>query len=412
MMKNGLVDRLTSNILRGVAAGFVALGSYACGGDGKRITDPPIDTTPPTIIHANFFPLIGMPPLEVTGQILCEDDGGIRDYTLVHDVTTTRSPLPIDTELTFMRSGDPIMSCTDTSGNSSSYSEHVEIVPREFIGQIAFSMLGTIWVVNEDGSGFEQLTNGPQDIEPDFSPDGKYLAFSTNRNGNWEIYIRDMDDGSLFRLTEGIHFSSQPVFSPDGKQILFSYDLNIPGRGAEIGSINVDGTNLTSITLEAGDFSPGNPNWSPDGIRIVFDTRRNNGGWEIYTVHAKDISFLTNITNTIKSVYDAFPDWSMEEPTEERIVFVRDSTGVLDGLFQSEIYTMNPNGSNIIQLTNNSARESNPKWILNGTKILFLKRESPSTTLNLWVMDEDGTNERMIYESSELTEGSLGFRPR
>ena len=173
-----------------------------------------------------------MPPLEVTAQLVCEDDMGIRHYTLVHDITTTQSPLPIDTELTFMRSGDVTVSCRDTSGNRSPlYSRYVEIVPREFIGQIAFSRLDNIWVVNQDGSGLEKLTNGPQDLEPDFSPDGKYLAFSTNRNGNREVYILNTDNKSLLRLTEGY----QPAFSPNGEQIIFSYDPNIIGGGGVIG---------------------------------------------------------------------------------------------------------------------------------------------------------------------------------
>ena len=426
MMNNGLVDRLTSNILTGVAAGFVALGSYACGGGGERITDPPVDDSPPTITHANISPLSGMPPLEVTAQIVCEDDIEVRNYTLARDLNpATRTPLPIDTTLTFMRSSDVTMICTDLSGNSSPpYTRHVEIVPREFIGQIAFSMGGKIWVMNQDGSGLETLTNGPQDIEPDFSLDGNYLAFSTNRNGDREIYIRDMDDGSLFRVpTEGIIisggnlvFPSEPVFSPDGEQLYFSYDNSRPDRGAGIGVINVDGTNFTDVWAALWTSpSPGSPNWSPDGTRIVFHQRRDLGigfgdeGWEIYATQFD--GSIRNITDNSVSVYDVSPDWSFEETAKARIVFVSDPNET-DGLDESEIYTMNPDGSDKIQLTDNSAREVDPNWILNGTKILFSRRESPSTPYNIWVMNEDGTNARMIYESPDTDARSPVFRPR
>ena len=420
MMNNGLVDRLTSTILTGLAAGFVALGSYACGGDGKKITDPPIDYPPPVITHANISPLSGMPPLEVTAQLVCEDDIGIKLYTLVHDLTTTQSPLPIDTKLTFMRSGDATMSCIGNSGKRPPpYSRHVEILPRDFIGQIAFSMGGKIWVMNEDGSGLEQLTNGPQDVEPDFSIDGNYLAFSTNRNVDREIYIRDMDDGNLFRLPiEGnIGFLSEPDFSPDGEQIIVSYDDNRSDGGAGIGIINVDGTNFTQVwSAIEGSPRPGSPNWSPDGLKIVFDQRRDLGislgdeGWEIYTVRIEVAQFI-NITDNSVFVYDVSPDWSFEETAKARIVFVSDPNET-DGLDESEIYTMNPDGSDKIQLTNNSAREVDPNWILNGTKILFSRRESPSTPYNIWVMDRDGTNARMIYESPDTDARSPVFRPR
>ena len=73
---------------------------------------------------------------------------------------------------------------------------------------------------------------------------------------------------------------------------------------------------------------------------------------------------------------------------------------------------MNPDGSDKSQLTNNSAREVDPNWILNGTKILFSRRESPSTPYNIWVMDRDGINARMIYESPETDARKPVFRPR
>src|ERR1043166_6801245 len=59
--------------------------------------------------------------------------------------------------------------------------------PSYFKGKIAFSYLGDIWVANENGSGAERLTdNTAREIYPRFSPDGLWIAFSSNRDGNYD----------------------------------------------------------------------------------------------------------------------------------------------------------------------------------------------------------------------------------
>ncbi len=57
-------------------------------------------------------------------------------------------------------------------------------------GKVAFSYLGDIWVANEDGSGILRLTdNKARDVYPRFSPDGQWIAFSSNRDGNNDVYV-------------------------------------------------------------------------------------------------------------------------------------------------------------------------------------------------------------------------------
>src|SRR5260370_23801503 len=69
-------------------------------------------------------------------------------------------------------------------------------------GKIAFSYLGDIWLVNDDGSDLRRLTdNVSRDLYPRFSPDGKWIAFSSNRSGNHDVYVVPVKGGAPRQLT-------------------------------------------------------------------------------------------------------------------------------------------------------------------------------------------------------------------
>ena len=61
-------------------------------------------------------------------------------------------------------------------------------------GKVAFSYLGDIWIANEDGGGIARLTDSvARDVYPRFSPDGNWIAFSSNRAGNFDVYVMPVD---------------------------------------------------------------------------------------------------------------------------------------------------------------------------------------------------------------------------
>ena len=74
--------------------------------------------------------------------------------------------------------------------------------PDYHAGKITFSYLGDIWIANEDGSGVVRLTdNVAREIYPRFSPDGRWIAFSSNRYGNNDVFIIPAGGGAPKRLT-------------------------------------------------------------------------------------------------------------------------------------------------------------------------------------------------------------------
>ncbi len=90
-------------------------------------------------------------------------------------------------------------------------------------GKVAFSYLGDIWVANENGSGVQRITdNTAREINPRFSPDGKWIAFSSNRAGNYDVYVIAATGGKPRQLT--FHSADDNVigWTADGKNILFT----------------------------------------------------------------------------------------------------------------------------------------------------------------------------------------------
>ena len=136
---------------------------------------------------------------------------------------------------------------------------------------------------------------------PSWSPDGQWLALSSTRDGNQEIYVVRPDGKDLRRVTSDPAIDAHPAWSPDGKQIVFATSR---WGDLELAVVNTDGTGLTRLTESRGldDY----PAWSPDGRRIAFTSNRD-GNLEIYTCEPAGEN-ARNIT--AHSSIDNFPTWT------------------------------------------------------------------------------------------------------
>ncbi len=137
-------------------------------------------------------------------------------------------------------------------------------------GKIAFSSdrdgNDEIYVMNPDGTNATRLTNNRAiDELPRWSPDGKRIVFQSKRDGNYEVYIMNSDGSDQENITNNPADDGTPCWSPDGHTIAFY--SNRDGKN-QIYSMNVDGTELKKLTNEnTGAFAP---DWSPNGRQIAF----------------------------------------------------------------------------------------------------------------------------------------------
>ncbi len=221
-----------------------------------------------------------------------------------------------------------------------------------------------IYVMNADGSNVTALSpEGVDDTAPTWSPDGRKIAFVSQRDGNREIYVMDANGQNVINVTRHPADDWTPSWSPDGNQLAFS---SIRTGGWEIyildtsclGNPETCPEMITQITADG----TGNilPVWSPDGSRFAFNSKAT-GNWDVYTM-AVDGSDLRQVTTALEN--DLAPTWS---PDGSRLALETNRDGNV------EIYLIDATGNGPAQNITNLplANDHGPVWSPDGQQILF-----------------------------------------
>lgn len=249
-----------------------------------------------------------------------------------------------------------------------------------------------IYLLTPDSDGPVNLTrNSCADDEPDWSPDGSKIAWSSDRDGDFEIYVMDADGGNVTQLTtEGSALS--PRWSPDGERIAYS-------RGGTIKVMKADGADPVVVLAgdpaaatgeelcQAGGFPGG---WSPDSSRILYYAA--NVGTAIghvctVAVEGSDVGAVV----TEPPVYNVEPVWS---PDGGFIAFrsIREEN--------HDIYVVNLEDGSEQRLTEGDALDIEPEWSPDGEWIAFASSRDGETT-DIYVMRADGTDVRRLTDHPE-----------
>lgn len=282
-----------------------------------------------------------------------------------------------------------------------------------------------------------QLTaNKNFDGDAGWSPDGGTLVFSSDRDGNYEIYSMKADGKDVKRLTNNAGHDSFPKFSPDGT--LISFNSNFESETTDIYLMRTDGSNIVRLTTAKGhDFSrngwspdgtkfaynsnvDGNddvfvmdidvfrpeilvsmpdadlktPAYSPDGQRIVFSA--------VYPDHHSELRIFDRATGKAAVIVttsspENYPQWS---PDGNWIAFHQEVNGKWD------IFKVRPDGSDLTNLTNDPSSDSVPVWSADSATIFFRSNRNGDTeNAELFKMNADGTGQTPL----PIQKGKLGW---
>ncbi|MFC1538447.1 T9SS type A sorting domain-containing protein [Candidatus Latescibacterota bacterium] len=157
-----------------------------------------------------------------------------------------------------------------------------------------------IYIMDIDGTNQERLTNSDgYDVYPSWSPDGTEILFSSSRGDWYGIYAINIADKSVRTILNTPEFPHEPEYSPDGNFIAFVKDWE---GASEISVVNADGSNLTRVTYSPEAKGTWSPRWSADGSQIVFECTWDDN-YEVYIINT-DGTNPVNLTNDPGGDYD------------------------------------------------------------------------------------------------------------
>lgn len=217
---------------------------------------------------------------------------------------------------------------------------------------------GSIYVMEFDaqagqsGNVWRVTGEGGSEGWPTWSPDGRRIAFQSDRSGNWDIWIINADGSGLVQLTRHKANDRYAAWSPDGSKMAFTSNRS---GNEEVWVLSIEealaqGDDSSAVNLTKSPKRDRYPMWSPDGNRLTFNTNRD-GNYEVYIMNA-DGSQPRNVSRSPKST-EGLADWS---PDGRRLVLYSDRED------NKEIFILDLASGNWTNVSNDPASDEFCTW--------------------------------------------------
>jgi TolB protein len=195
------------------------------------------------------------------------------------------------------------------------------------------------------GKRWTLVAQGGLNITPVLSPDGNSLAYSSSHEGNAELYRLDTKTKAVQRLTTHAAGDLSPSWSPSGRELVFTSDRS---GGPQIFLMSADGSNVRRLTFE-GDYNAA-PAWSPRGNWIAYVCRTPKKEYKLCVI-TPDGQKRLQLTTGLG--VDDSPSWS---PDGRHLVF----SSTVEG--KSQIYMIDADGKDLERITFTGTHNSAPSW--------------------------------------------------
>lgn len=256
-----------------------------------------------------------------------------------------------------------------------------------------------LYLTDSDTSFVKKITDTQNFVyAPSWHPDGSKILFTQFTRFGSDLFIVDVNTLEIFEITSTPQKEISGSFSPDGSQIVFSSEMDVPSR--EIYIMNSDGSDIKRMTVN--NVYEGSPSFSPDGNNIIF-TRQYLSSDSLKTQNGELVLMEissgkeTRLTNT-----EEFEGVGVFSPDGKKIAFHRCYGNRCD------IFVMNPDGTNEMNLTKGIDDNRWPQWSPDGKYLIYTRVVDDNS--DIWIMNPDGSGKKLIVSSPERDETAV-FKP-
>ena len=243
-----------------------------------------------------------------------------------------------------------------------------------------------LYLQRVDGTAVTQLTSDPaRDEMPSLSPDGRRVAFASDRGGSFDIYLMEVEGGPAVKLTDDGAQNIHPSFSPDGQRLVYC-SLGSQSGVWELVVLDIDRPGQRRI-IGHGLF----PVWSPSSNKIAYQRARQRGSrwFSLWTLELTDDGEVSRPVEIVASANAAVitPEWS---PDGRNLVFctVLDPTADSPAGSRADIWICNADGTGRTQLTRGRYGNLYPTWAADGS-IYFVSNRGVDAIENVYALRPD-----------------------